>query len=293
MTAHQLEQRVRVLETLRQDAPALIRRGRLLPGPPARRARVLAHHHVPHLPGRNPDHPLQPQQLAQPPDVPLAVLAVRARLPRVRGQQADLLVVADRPHRRPRRLGQRADPHQSPLGRISDTKAPTSDVAARIHSASCMLATKGSSVASSRPVVTPEKILNSVSLSTEEVTTASTKAIEIPAPVFWSMFRAPAAIPRRWAGPVPIIAAVLGELNMPEPTPTMNSHTADQTYGVCTPSVVIPASATAPTTIPHAASAREPRLSAHIPASGEAISIPIAIGASSMPALIGSSPLTP
>ena len=45
----------------------------------------------------------------------------------------------------------------------------------------------------------------------------------------------------------------------------------------------MPASATAPTTIPTAASAREPRRSAQIPASGDAISIPIAIGASSMP----------
>ena len=92
---------------------------------------------------------------------------------------------------------------------------------------------------------------------------------------------------------MPIIAAVLGELNMPEPTPTTNSHSADQKYGVSTPSVVMPASATAPRTMPHAASVREPRRSAQMPASGDAISIPIAIGASSMPALIGSSPLTP
>ena len=51
--------------------------------------------------------------------------------------------------------------------------------------------------ASDKPVVTPEKIANSVSLSTEEVTIASTNAIEITAPVFWSIVRAPAAIPRR------------------------------------------------------------------------------------------------
>ena len=60
-----------------------------------------------------------------------------------------------------------------------------------------MFATNGSSVASDSPVVTPEKILNSVSLSTEEVTIASTNAIEITAPVFCSIVRAPAAIPRR------------------------------------------------------------------------------------------------
>ncbi len=56
------------------------------------------------------------------------------------------------------------------------------------------------------------------------MTIASTNAIEITAPVFWSIVRAPAAIPRRFAGTVPIIAAVLGELNIPEPTPTRNSH---------------------------------------------------------------------
>src|ERR1700754_242678 len=113
-----------------------------------------------------------------------------------------------------------------------------------------MFEMNGAKDASDRPVLTPEKILNSVSLSTEEVTTASTNAIEITAPVFCSIVRAPAAIPRRCAGTVPIIAAVLGELNMPDATPTTNSHSADQTYGVSTPSVVIPASATAPSTMP-------------------------------------------
>jgi hypothetical protein len=56
------------------------------------------------------------------------------------------------------------------------------------------------------------------------VTIASTKAIDTTAPVFWSIVRAPAAMPRRWAGTAPIIAAVLGELNMPEPTPTISSQ---------------------------------------------------------------------
>ena len=49
---------------------------------------------------------------------------------------------------------------------------------------------------------------------------ASTKAIETTAPVFCSIVRAPAAMPRRSVGTVPIIAAVLGELNIPEPIPT-------------------------------------------------------------------------
>ena len=55
----------------------------------------------------------------------------------------------------------------------------------------------------------------------------------------------------------------------------------------------MPASAPALTSIPTAASAREPCRSAQIPASGEEISIPIAIGASLMPAVIGSSPWAP
>ena len=47
------------------------------------------------------------------------------------------------------------------------------------------------------------------------------------------------------------------------------------------------------TSIPSAASVREPWRSAQIPASGEATSIPIAIGASLIPAVIGSSPWAP
>ena len=45
--------------------------------------------------------------------------------------------------------------------------------------------------------------------------------------------------------------------------------------------------------MPAAASVREPWRSAHMPASGEEISIPIASGASLMPAVIGSSPCAP
>ena len=45
--------------------------------------------------------------------------------------------------------------------------------------------------------------------------------------------------------------------------------------------------------MPSAASVREPRLSAQMPASGEEMSIPTASGASLMPAVIGSSPWAP
>ena len=55
----------------------------------------------------------------------------------------------------------------------------------------------------------------------------------------------------------------------------------------------MPASAPALTSIPSAASAREPWRSAQMPASGEEISMPIAIGASLSPAVIGSSPWAP
>ena len=87
-----------------------------------------------------------------------------------------------------------------------------------------MLAMKGSSWALVRPEARPEKILKRTGFGTAAVTIASTKAIEITAPVFCSIVRAPAAIPRRSVGTVPIIAAVFGELNMPEPIPTRASQ---------------------------------------------------------------------
>ena len=73
-------------------------------------------------------------------------------------------------------------------------------------------------------MASPEKIANRMSFGTAAVTIASTNAIEITAPVFWSIVLAPAATPRRCCGTVPIIAAVLGELNMPEPIPTRSSQ---------------------------------------------------------------------
>src|SRR5215831_492801 len=100
-------------------------------------------------------------------------------------------------------------------------------------------------------------------------------------------------MPRRLGGTVLIIAAVLGLLNMPDATPTMNSHNVDCQYGESTCSVVIPARPTAPRNMPQAASVREPRLSAHQPAIGDAISIPSAIGVILIPAVIGSSPCAP
>jgi len=87
-----------------------------------------------------------------------------------------------------------------------------------------MLWMNGASLASVSPLARPEKIRNRTSFGTAAVTTASTKAIEMTAPVFCSIVRVPAAIPRRCGATVPIIAAVFGLLNIPEPTPTMKSQ---------------------------------------------------------------------
>ena len=80
---------------------------------------------------------------------------------------------------------------------------------------------------------------------------------------------------------------------MPDPIPTIVSHRHPSQYGVWTSSVVIAARPTALTSIPPADSARDPCRSAHIPANGDATSIPNAKGASLMPAVIGSSPCAP
>ena len=94
------------------------------------------------------------------------------------------------------------------------------------HSAMCMFAMNGSSCFVESPDVMPEKIAKSTFVGTADVTIAMTNAIEITAPVFCSMTRAPAAMPRRWTGTTPIIAAVFGLLNMPEPMPTSASQSA-------------------------------------------------------------------
>ena len=115
------------------------------------------------------------------------------------------------------------------LGRAAEMKAPTIDTAHRHHSAVCMLEMKGESCSVEMWLASPENTLNSTCLGTAEVMTASTKAIEMTAPVFCTSTRAPAAMPRRCGATVPIMAAVLGELNMPEPIPTMNMKMPGQT----------------------------------------------------------------
>src|SRR5262249_5576691 len=189
-----------------------------------------------------------PEQLPQVLQVLLAVAPVSARRPRLRGRQKpDLLVVADGPRRGARQLRQVTDPEPAFLahaairsvagsasatvcvtwrGRRSETPAPISEVAASTQRAVCMLSMNSWSWVEGRPEARPEKILKRTSFGTAAVTIAITKAIDSTAPVFWSIIRAPAATPRRFGGTVPIIAAVLGELNIPEPIPIRPSQRA-------------------------------------------------------------------
>src|SRR5262249_34302155 len=158
-------------------------------------------------------------------DVCLAVGAVAAlRAIDRAGQQPDLLVVADRAGRRAGELGDLADPQRlrcyrahaaactsvaagrsssastvTCLGLAAATNGPSTEIAASVHRAGCMLEMNGSSCAVEMWLARPENTLNRTFLGTEEVTTASTNAIEITAPVFCTSTRAPAAMPRRWA----------------------------------------------------------------------------------------------
>src|SRR5436305_2969695 len=185
------------------------------------------------------------------------MLALRAVLGRP--QQSNLLVVTDGPGRGPGELGQLADAQRllgggahdvatcgSPTagaalcaGRAAATTAPISEIPARHHRAVCMLAMNGISWLLEMWLASPENTLNRTVRGTDEVTTAITNAIEITAPVFWTSTRAAAAMPRRCGATVPIMAAVLGELNIPEPSPTINMNSPLGTLVGCSHRVVI------------------------------------------------------
>src|SRR4051794_2533399 len=78
------------------------------------RARVLGFDQLLEALEREAEQGLQPPQVGEALDVGLGVGAVGAGLAASRaGQQADLLVVADRPRRRPGQLGDFADPQLS------------------------------------------------------------------------------------------------------------------------------------------------------------------------------------
>src|SRR5919107_2669326 len=177
-----------VLQRLGQDLLApLDRRRAVAPLLAQRVASVLGLDDVAQLVERQTEEVLQAQQLLEALDAALGVGGVRAGVALgARRQQAELLVVADRPRRRARAPGEVADPQpgggrgrhaaarssarataaSSWDGRSSETTAPTADVAASTHSATCMFEMNGSSCASERPVARPEKIWKRTSFGT-------------------------------------------------------------------------------------------------------------------------------
>ncbi len=126
----------------------------------------------------------------------------------------------------------------------------------------------GSSFEAERPVISPEEIENGSLSGATTVTIMSIRAIEITAPVSWTMTRVPDAIPRRQGGTAAIMALILGELNVPEPTPTIVSHSADCQEGESTCRVVVPTSPAAEINMPRTKGRWDPWRSAHAAAGG-------------------------
>ena len=122
-------------------------------------------------------------------------------------------------------------------------------------------------------LASPENTANSTLFGTDEVTTASTNAIEMTAPVFWTSTPALAANALRSRGTVPIVAAVGGELNMPT-DPTMNMCKLAR-YVVSRSGVVVGARPTAWTGVRPAPSARATPVRPDA-GHGEEVSVPIA-----------------
>src|SRR5581483_7562889 len=212
------------------DTEPLRLRGSRAKAPPEHRPFLLGLDELLQLVEREVEQVAEALELRQALDVCFVVEAMRSLRPLAAGQEADLLVVADRARRDADALRHLADADHAAAssgsstcsrtcaGRSIDTAPPTSETPASTHSAMCMFEMNGSSCFAERPDARPEKILNSTSFGTAAVTIAITNAIEMTAPVFCSITRAPAAIPRRFSGTTPIIAAVFGLMNMPEPT---------------------------------------------------------------------------
>ena len=110
----------------------------------------------------------------------------------------------------------------------------------------------------------------------------------ITKPVWVSIIRVPAPIPRCSGGTTPMTALVFGEMNSPEPAPMISCQRASCQYGVSTWIVVRPARPTAVTSIPSVARKRDPIRSASAPLIGDRTSRPMASGASISPAVTGS-----
>src|ERR1700684_1808167 len=166
------------------------------------RASILGGEQVLELVECHAEQLLQAYDLAQALDLGLRVepMSTRGTLGRT-GEQADLLVVANRAGSGACKLGDIADAQvgwcahaRAPAcntgsvstatwaGRSMHTNAPTTEVATSTHKATCMLEMNGSSALVDRPLVTPEKTANKVAFGTAAVTIARTKAIGSTAP---------------------------------------------------------------------------------------------------------------
>src|SRR5262249_34582152 len=80
-------------------------------------------------------------------------------------------------------------------------------------------------------------------------------------PEFWNVDRMPEAAPRYLAGTLLMIADVLGEANIPEPSPLHKMISANSQYGNLTGSSKSPAKAAAETSSPAVANGRGPNRS--------------------------------
>ncbi len=81
------------------------------------------------------------------------------------------------------------------------------------------------------PVWVPEKIATRTLGSIALVIRPIARAMLMTKPVFVSIARMPAPIPRLFGGMTPMTALVLGELNRPDPAPMISCHRASCQYG--------------------------------------------------------------
>ena len=92
----------------------------------------------------------------------------------------------------------------------------------------------------SAPTCEPEKMPSRTDGSTTLATSPIDSAMLMTKPVWVSIIRVPAPMPRWAGGTTPITALVFGEMNSPEPAPMISCHRASCQYGVSTWMVVSP-----------------------------------------------------
>ena len=247
---------------------------------------------------QTPEQLLEAQRVAQALDVALAVGAVRAglaaarrpgaaRSPRSSGSSAASSRRAWRPRRCAARRGRRSavalttccGPQQRDAG--ADERGRGQHPQRGVH----VVDERARAARRRGPRRAPEKILNSTSFGTAAVTIASTKAIEITAPVFCSIVRAPAAIPRRFGGHGAHHRRGVGRVEHARADADERAATARSASRACRPA----ASSCRPAPTARDEHARAPRACASRggrprcrPAARRS-SIPSAIGASLMP----------